>query len=131
MNKDKISLTRLMEEEGIDVKRLGNYSMALCVFHSDNNPSMAIYEDKFFVCFACQAKGDCIDWIREYKGFGFKQACEYLGIDNIKVAKKKREVKSLIQLIADEELHGVDTKNKYGKEFIDTLLAKEIIRRLG
>ena len=129
MIKEEINLTALIESEGIDVKYHGNYAMACCPFHNDNNPSLAIYDDKFFVCFSCGEKGDAIHFIRKFKGFGFKQACGYLGIDNIKVAKKKREIKSLIQLVADEELQGVDTKKKYGKDFIDRLLARELVRR--
>lgn len=34
-----------------------NYVMGLCPFHDDHSPSLAVYENGGFVCFACGAKG--------------------------------------------------------------------------
>jgi|GEM_PF-4001727 len=53
-----------------------------CPFHSDcNNPNLSVSPNgQRWVCWACGAKGDAIDWLRERRGMSFVEAAAELGI---------------------------------------------------
>lgn len=54
-----------------EVKKVGRQYVALCPFHDDHNPSLAIYPDsQRFHCFAagCGASGDVIHWLALRQG---------------------------------------------------------------
>lgn len=44
-------------QERLDGHIYNNYFAARCVFHDDSNPSMFVYEDGYFTCKSCGAKG--------------------------------------------------------------------------
>ena len=53
--------------------------MCRCPFHNDNNPSMVVRDDwGSYYCFACTAKGDMVDFIRNYKKVTFFEAVDTL-----------------------------------------------------
>jgi hypothetical protein len=61
--------------DGRPVRREGTCYKALCPFHPDNNPSLAIYEDGFFKCYAgCEfdagkerkQRGDIFDFVQKW-----------------------------------------------------------------
>lgn len=55
----------------------GNEFTACCPFHEEKTPSFNVVPDKdFYHCFGCGAHGDAIDFIAEYTGVGFKDACK-------------------------------------------------------
>jgi len=87
MSIPKVFIDQVLEQTNIvDVigRRLpltkkGNNYWSLCPFHDDNNPSMAVNEDKqFFYCFVCQESGNAIHFLREYEGLDFVDAVETL-----------------------------------------------------
>lgn len=51
-------ILQVLEDYGIETKRVGNTVFACCLWHSDSNPSMAIYPDtNSYYCFVCKAHG--------------------------------------------------------------------------
>lgn len=56
--KQSVSLRQAASFYGLRVRRDGK---ALCPFHPDRHPSMQIYDDDHYYCFACGAHGDVID----------------------------------------------------------------------
>lgn len=47
----------------------------LCPFHNDHNPSLQVSLDKEkFICWACGAHGDAIDFVREYDKVSWHEA---------------------------------------------------------
>ena len=52
-----------------------------CPFHEDKTPSLS-YDPKKnkWHCFSCGRGGDGIDFIRDYKGINYVEACKYLGV---------------------------------------------------
>jgi DNA primase len=58
-----ISLERLVEAKGIELKRHGSNLVGLCPFHEDRSPSLVITPDKnLWHCLgACQAGGSVVD----------------------------------------------------------------------
>ena len=81
--KQDISLTRLVESRGIELKRHGqNDLIGLCVFHNDKNPSLVITpESNLFHCLGCGAGGSVIDWVMKTEGVSFRHAVELLQND--------------------------------------------------
>jgi len=90
-------LRQAAEMYGLEVNRYGS---ALCIFHSDNNPSMRLYDDHFH-CYACGAHGDVTDLTAQMFGLSKSDAADKLcgdfGITANKsppVVRRKRELTS-------------------------------------
>ena len=77
--KTSISLIRLIESQGYQIKPEGKDHVMCCPFHDDKTPSLKISTDKnVFNCFGCGASGTVIDWMMKTKGVSFRHACETL-----------------------------------------------------
>ena len=78
--KSEISLQRLAESQGIELKRHGADLVGLCPFHDDKSPSLIISSQKnLWHCLgACQSGGTVIDWIIKTHGVSFRHAVELL-----------------------------------------------------
>ena len=72
--KQSVNLLDLVEQYGITVRK----KMCRCPFHGEKHPSMKIYEDNSYYCFACGAHGDVISWVQNMDGLNFPQAVEKL-----------------------------------------------------
>ncbi|MCD8261063.1 MAG: CHC2 zinc finger domain-containing protein [Bacteroides sp.] len=58
----------------------GDRATGLCPFHDDKNPSLTVYRKKQrFICYACGAKGDVIDFIKQIEKCTTREAFEKLG----------------------------------------------------
>lgn len=80
---DKYVIDRLesMPIEGV-AERLGmrvERHKALCPFHDDSRPSLTFntYRNRYR-CYVCDAHGGVIDLVRNVRGCGFREACEWL-----------------------------------------------------
>ena len=77
--KESLTARQVAEYYGLKVNRSG---MACCPFHGDQHPSMKI--DKKYFCFACNEKGDAIDYVSKIFGLSLKDAaikiCEDFGL---------------------------------------------------
>lgn len=71
-------------------ERLGlhvNRHKALCPFHDDNHPSLTFNTlTNRYRCYVCDAHGGVIDLVRNIRGCGFLQACEFLNGGSISFA---------------------------------------------
>ena len=78
--KSEISLQRLAERQGIELKRHGADLLGLCPFHDDHEPSLVISPKKnLWHCLgACQSGGSVIDWVMKTNGISFRHAVELL-----------------------------------------------------
>lgn len=61
-----------------DVIHVGHDHKALCLWHTERSPSMHIYDDGHFYCFACGKHGDVIDIVMEKEKVDFKGAVKWL-----------------------------------------------------
>lgn len=61
----------------LKLTKKGRLWWGLCPFHPDKNPSFAVYPDHYH-CFACQAHGDVIDWLRRIEKLSFSEAKKWL-----------------------------------------------------
>ena len=78
--KQEVSLERLLESQGIKLKRTGKDLVGTCPFHNDKTPSLVVTPSKnLWHCMgACQTGGSVIDWVMKKEGISFKHAVELL-----------------------------------------------------
>lgn len=82
----------------IPLKRAGVNYTACCPFHSEKSPSFMVSPQKqIYKCFGCDASGDVLTFIKEYKKIDFKEAlnelCETYNLQN-PLSKKESKTKS-------------------------------------
>jgi DNA primase len=62
-----------------DLRRVGSRWQGLCPFHDERSPSFNVNaEEKLYICFGCEAKGDSIRFVEETEGLDFREAVETL-----------------------------------------------------
>ena len=82
LNKDLLPrVPEYLSAHGFDHDRSKTWSMILCPFHDDTNPSLGINLNiGCFNCFACGTKGgDLIAFHMKFKKISFIDACKDLG----------------------------------------------------
>ncbi len=63
----------------VKLTRAGREYKACCPFHDEKTPSFHINDSKgFYHCFGCQAHGDAIRWLTDYRGLTFMDAVKEL-----------------------------------------------------
>lgn len=92
--KDEVSVQRLVEAAGIELKKVGKDIAGRCPFHEDGEPSLIVTPAKnLWHCFACQIGGGSIDWVMKLKGVSFRHAVELLKEDSSLAAVAGEPVK--------------------------------------
>lgn len=78
--KSEVSVQRLAESIGIELKSHGQDLIGLCPFHDDHEPSLVITPSKnLWHCLGqCQRGGSVIDWVMKSEGVSFRHAVELL-----------------------------------------------------
>jgi DNA primase len=81
--KDEISVQRLIESAGVELKKLGKDWAGKCPFHADDTASLVITPSKnLWHCFGCQVGGGVVDWVMKLRGVSFRHAVELLKDEN-------------------------------------------------
>ena len=91
--KTEVSVQRLVESAGIELKAAGKDLFGRCPFHDDREASLVITPSKnLWHCFSCQIGGGPIDWMMKTKGVSFRHAVELLrdGAFDLPAAKRGR-----------------------------------------
>ena len=95
MEKYEIQKLRDLPIEGV-AERLGMRVVrhkALCPFHDDHHASLSFSTRRnMFRCFACDAHGGTIDLAMRYLNKGFREACEWLGGNNVEIPLSRYHV---------------------------------------
>src|SRR5580700_8260304 len=86
--KTEVSVLRLAEARGVELKRHGADLIGRCPFHDDKTPSLVITPAKnLWHCMgACQVGGTVIDWVMKAEGISFRHAVELLQNDGLPLA---------------------------------------------
>jgi DNA primase len=80
--KDEVSVQRLIEEAGVQLRKVGKDWAGRCPFHADDTASLVITPAKnLWHCFGCQTGGGVMDWVMKFKGVSFRHAVELLKDD--------------------------------------------------
>ncbi|OGS99453.1 MAG: DNA primase [Gallionellales bacterium RIFCSPLOWO2_12_FULL_59_22] len=91
--KNEVSVERLIEGSGIELKKTGKDLAGKCPFHEDDTASLVVTPSKnLWHCFGCGAAGGPIDWVIKKNGVSFRHAVELLrdGISTLAAAPVKR-----------------------------------------
>ena len=111
--KSEVSVQRLIEAAGIELKKTGKDLTGKCLFHEDDTASLVVTPAKnLWHCFGCGAAGGPIDWVMKKNGVSFPHAMELLrdGIPSLAAgsgAIKRTTVRMLeapVALDADEQV---------------------------
>ena len=77
--KSEVSVERLVEAAGIELKRGGKDLLGCCPFHEDDTASLVVTPAKnLWHCFGCGIGGGPIDWVIKRRGVSFRHAVELL-----------------------------------------------------
>ncbi|MGE3854087.1 MAG: CHC2 zinc finger domain-containing protein [Planctomycetota bacterium] len=78
--KRRVSVERLVEAAGIELKPHGKDRVGRCPFHDDKTPSLVVSpKTNLWHCLgACQVGGSVIDWVMRFEGVSFRRAVELL-----------------------------------------------------
>ena len=81
--KADVSVQRLAEARGVELRRHGADLHGRCPFHDDRTPSLVVSPVKnLWHCLgACQTGGSVIDWVMKAEGVSFRHAVEILRSD--------------------------------------------------
>ena len=81
--KTEVSVQRMVESRGVELKKHGADLIGRCPFHDDRTPSLVVSPGKnLWHCLgACQAGGSVIDWVMKAEGVSFRHAVELLRAD--------------------------------------------------
>jgi len=109
-----ISVERLVEAKGIQLRRMGQNLMGLCPFHDDHSPSLSVTPSKnIWNCLgACRKGGGPIEWVMRAEGVSFRHACELLdnnasfssGHEVVKQSTVRKLAPPIERTAADHEL---------------------------
>ena len=91
--KNEVSVQRLVEASGIELKKAGKDWAGHCPFHEDATASLVVTPAKnLWHCFGCGAAGGPIDWIIKKNGVSFRHAVELLrdGVSSLVAGPVKR-----------------------------------------
>jgi DNA primase len=80
--KNELSVERLVEASGIELKKGGKDLLGRCPFHEDATASLVVTPGKnLWHCFGCGIGGGPIDWVIKRNGVSFRHAVELLKAD--------------------------------------------------
>jgi DNA primase len=69
--KSEVSVQRLVEDAGIELKKAGKDLLGRCPFHEDTTASLVVTAPKnLWHCFGCSIGGGPIDWVMKLKLVG-------------------------------------------------------------
>ncbi|TBU94782.1 DNA primase [Stutzerimonas kirkiae] len=80
--KREVSLVRLIQSQGHELKKRGKDWVMHCVFHEEKTPSLSISPEKnLYHCFGCGAAGSVLDWVMKTQGVSLPHAVQLLRND--------------------------------------------------
>lgn len=94
--KSEVSVERLVEDSGIELKKAGKDWLGCCPFHADDTASLVVTPGKnLWHCFGCGVGGGPIDWVMKKNGVSFRHAVELLreGLPSSSLAAESGNVK--------------------------------------
>jgi len=100
--KEHVSIVRLVESAGIELRPHGKDRVGRCPFHEDKTPSLVVSsKTNLWHCLgACQAGGSVIDWVMRWEGVSFRHAVELLRNDVLPLAAGAPVKQSTVRKLA-------------------------------
>lgn len=133
--KSALTMPEICQKYGVDVNRQG---FAICPFHSEDTPSLKIYEgSRGYYCYGCGKSGDVISFTQELFSLSFVNALKKLNNDfslclplerkmslkekyALKDSEKRRqEIKKQRDSLIRAYINALDTYTYFDKIIID------------
>lgn len=126
VEQDKLDVTEVLDDYGINYSIVGQNAMFCCPFHGETNPSCGMnVETGLWGCFACEAKGNIVSFVSQYDDVPMSIAEERIkrkfinhnvdpsSIESIveRILAKKKEDKKPNNIVIPEWTLGQYTKN--------------------
>lgn len=132
---DEIKATARIEDvvgDFLTLKKKGASWVCTCPFHDDKNPSMTISSRlNIYHCFVCDAKGNSIDFLKNYQKLSFYEALQYLA-KKYSIAIPEEKPKNPEEIAAQNERDALFLLNQFAENyFIDQLFNTEEGRSVG
>ena len=110
--KREVSLLRLIESQGHELKKRGKDWVMRCVFHGEDTPSLSVSEAKnVYHCFGCGASGTVLDWVMKTQGVSLPHAVQLLrndapigGVEKVGVTRSHARHLPSLAADADEQV---------------------------
>jgi DNA primase catalytic core len=137
--KEEVSVQRLVEASGVELKKAGKDWLGRCPFHDDAEASLVVSPAKnLWHCFGCQIGGGPIDWVIKHRGVSFRHAVELLKADPSLAAGaaslKRTTVRALpapVALDADDQALLAQTIDYYHQRLKESPEALEYLKARG
>ena len=138
--KNEVSVERLVEASGIELKKSGKDWLGRCPFHEDDTASLVVTPAKnLWHCFGCGIGGGPLDWVMKRQGVSFRHAVELLreGITSLAAeggGVKRSTVRALpapVAFDADDQALLNQTIGYYRERLLATTEASEYLRSRG
>ncbi len=138
--KSEVSVERLVQASGIELKKSGKDWLGRCPFHEDDTASLVVTPGKnLWHCFGCGVGGGPIDWVIKRQGVSFRHAVELLreGVTPLAaegVAVKRSTVRALPPPVAfdvDDQALLNQTVGYYNERLLATTEAAEYLAARG
>ena len=115
----------------VQLNQKGNNFWGICPFHDDTNPSMAVNQDKqFYYCFVCNAKGNAINFLRDFENLDFVDAVESIasavGLEVPKTHQTVDTTQALNINTRTAKVYEEQLKSSKGKRAIEYLKSRSI-----
>ena len=132
---DEIKATARIEDvvgDFLTLKKKGASWVCTCPFHDDKNPSMTISSRlNIYHCFVCDAKGNSIDFLKNYQKLSFYEALQYLA-KKYSIAIPDEKPKNPEEIAAQNERDALFLLNQFAENyFIDQLFNTEEGQNIG
>jgi DNA primase len=80
--REEVSVQRLVEVGGVELKKTGKEFLGRCPWHDDREASLVVSPAKnLWHCFGCQVGGGPIDWVMKQRDVSFRHVVELLKAD--------------------------------------------------
>ena len=129
---DQIDLLDYASKSVDFIKHSGNTYYAICPFHSEKTPSLAVNTDEnFFHCFGCGRSGNIYKWIMWMDGLNFDQAVqkvaniigldaeEYTESESVAFYKLLNRLSTKKETVVNRIILDID--KDYNEKFIDEI----------
>ncbi|WP_343794269.1 CHC2 zinc finger domain-containing protein, partial [Dokdonella soli] len=115
--KEHVSIVRLVEAAGIELRPHGKDRVGRCPFHADKTPSLVVSsKTNLWHCLgACQAGGSVIDWVMRIEGVSFRHAVELLRNDTLPLAAGSPVKQSTVRKLAAPVAFDADDRALLGQ----------------
>lgn len=126
-----MNLLEILEENNIKlISSSGDRKVAKCPFHEgDNTPSLTIYPNETYYCFACESWGDAVKFLVDYKNMSPSDAMAYVG-EVVGTPKRESKVIKVKDTVATWKFLG-EVVEDYHKFLLETPGALNYLHKRG